>query len=236
VTPLDRLKNRLKCERGTTLVELLVATTAGIVVMATLSLLIIVVLHGSARVSARVDATQRGRIAVTRIVEQLHSACLAPKVAPVLKESSGTALKFIHSVGSQGSAVAPVPTRTKIEYSSGTLYQYDEAGTGAYPNTTYATATKTTLATTVAPIPPSSAIFTYFGSTSGGPVGEVVPGVGGLTEIQAAGVIEVRVGLSASPTSTPVKDSAAAASIKDGVVLRLTAPSYNEKATAPPCQ
>lgn len=232
MTPMERMKS----ERGTTLVELLIATSAGIVVMATLSLLIIVVLHGSARVAARVDATQRGRLAVTDIIEQLHSACLAPKAAPVLEGSSGTALKFIHAVGSQGSAVAPVPTRTKIEYSNGTLKQYDEAGTGAYPNTTYASPTETTLATKVAPIAPATSIFTYFGSVSGGTVGELAPGTSGLTSTQAGGVLEVRVGLSASPGTTPVKDNSAAASVKDSAVLRLTAPSYNEKVTAPPCQ
>lgn len=226
----------LQSERGTTLVELLVATSAGIVVMATLSMLIIVVLRGSARVAARVDATQQGRIAVTKIVEQLHSACLAPKAAPVLEGSSGTTLKFIHAVGSQGKAVAPIPTRTKITYSNGTLKQYDEAGTGTYPNTTYASPTEKTLATKVAPIAPSTSIFTYFGSVTGSTVTELVPGTNGLTSTQAGGVVEVRVGLSASPGTTPVKDNGAAASIKDSVVLRLTAPSYNEKATAPPCQ
>lgn len=228
--------HRLKSERGTTLIELLVATTAGVVVMATLSLLIITVLHGSARVSARVDATQRGRIAVTRVIEQLHSACLSPRVAPVLEKSSGTVLRFIHAVGSQGSQVAPAATRTEIKYSNGTLTQIHEAGTGAYPNTTYAAPVTMTLATKVAPIAPSTSIFTYFGSISGGSVGEIVPGASGLTSAQAAGVIEVRVGLTASPGTSPVKDSGAAASVKGSAVLRLTAPSFNEKATAPPCQ
>ncbi len=224
-------------ERGTTLVELLVATSAGIVVMATLSLIIIVVLHGSARVSARVEATQRGRIAVTRIVEQLHSACVAPKATPVLEGSSGTTLRFIHSVGSQGSQVAPVPTKTEIKYSGGTLTQYDYAGTGYYPNTTYAgTAATTILVTKVAPISPSTSIFTYQGSTGTATVGEIVPGASGLTSTQAGSVVEVRIGLSASPLSTPVSDSGSTTSIRDSVPLRLTPPSFNEKATAPPCQ
>lgn len=225
----------LGSEQGTTLVELLVAIVAGTVVMATLSMLIIIVLHGTARVSARVEATQRGRIAVTRIIEQLHSACVAPKATPVLKESTGTTLRFIHATASQGAQVAPIPTETEIKYSGGTLKQYDKAGLGPYPTTYPGTATETTLATNVAPIAPSSSIFTYYGSTNG-TVGEVVPGTGGLTETQAVGVIEVRVGLSTSPLSTPVKDAGSATSIRDAAVLRLTPPSFNEKATAPPCQ
>jgi Tfp pilus assembly protein PilW len=228
-----------RSERGTTLVELLVAMAAGIVVMAALATLILTMIHGTARVSARVDATQRARIAVTRIIEQLHSACIAPKAAPVLEKSTGTNLRFIHAVGSQGSQVAPIPTKTEIKYSSGTLTQYDYTGTGTYPATTYAaTPTTTILATKVTPIPPSSSIFTYAGSSSGA-VTEIVPGAEGLSSTQAIGVIEVRVALNASPlasASSPVVDADAAASIRDAAVLRLTPPSYNEKATAPPCQ
>jgi Tfp pilus assembly protein PilW len=232
---LTHLEN-LPSERGTTLVELIVAMAAGIVVMATLSLLIIGVLHSSARVNSRVDATQRGRIAVTRIVEQLHSACLAPKAAPILEKSSGTSLQFIHAVGTQATQVAPIPTKTKIEYSGGTLTQYDYAGTGTYPGTTYSgTATTTTLLTKVAPIPPGTSVFSYFGS-SNGTITEVVPGSEGLTSTQAATVSEVRVGVSASPGTSPISDGGAAASIKDSAALRLTPPSFNEKAAAPPCQ
>jgi Tfp pilus assembly protein PilW len=232
---LKRLES-LGEERGTTLVELTVAMAAGIIVMATLSLVIVIVLHGSARVSARVEATQSARIAVTRIIEQLHSACVAPKAAPVLEQSTGTNLRFIHAVGSQTTQVAPVPTKTEIKYSGGTLTQYDYAGTGYYPNTTYSgTATATTLATRVAPIAPSSAVFTYFGSSNGA-LTEVVPGSGGLTNAQASSVIEVRVGLNASPKSAPVADAGSATAIRDSSQLRLTPPSYNEKATAPACQ
>jgi hypothetical protein len=235
-----RLGQRLKSERGTTLVELLGATSAGIIVMGTLATLIIVVLHGTARVSARVDATQRARVAVTRVIEELHSGCISPKAAPVYPKSTGTTLYFIHSVGSQGIAVAPIPTKTKIEYSEGTLTQYDWPGTGVYPSTTWPTetaanATKTVLLTKMAPIAPSSSIFTYYGSTNGS-VGEIIPGTEGLTSIQAVGVIEVRLGLSASPSSSPIADTGSTTSIKDSAFLRLTPPSYNEKATAPPCQ
>ncbi len=60
-----------------------------------------------------------------------------PKAAPILEGSSGTTLKFIHAVGAQATAVAPIPTKTEIKYSEGNLTQSDYAGTGTYPNTTY---------------------------------------------------------------------------------------------------
>ena len=49
-------------ERGDTLIELMVGLAAGLVVLATLTMVILVTLEGSAKVSARVDATQRARV------------------------------------------------------------------------------------------------------------------------------------------------------------------------------
>lgn len=221
----SRLEN-LDSERGTTLIELLVATVSGVIVMFGLATLIIVVLHGTARVNARVDATQRGRIAMTRIIEQLHNACTAPKITPILVGSTGTTLKFTHAVGAQTTAVAPNPTTTELIYSGGTLTEKD---------TLSGTTTTTTLLTSVAPIAPRSSIFRYFRTVNDAST-EIVPGSTGLSEAQTVEVIEVRVGFSASPGTTPIADAGSATSIEDGAILRLTPPSYNEKATAPPCQ
>lgn len=213
-------------ERGTTLVELLVATIAGVVVMMGLSMLIVVVLHGTARVNARVDATQRGRIAMTRIIEQLHNSCTAPKATPILEGSTGTTLKFTHAVGAQTTAVAPTPTTTELIYSAGTLTQKD---------TLSGNTTTTTLLTSVAPIAPRTSVFRYFRTVNDAST-EIVPGTSGLSATQIVEVIEIRVGFSASPGTTPIADAGSATSIEDGAILRLTPPSYNEKATAPPCQ
>lgn len=233
---MGRRLDRARSESGQTLVELLVATSAGIIVMATLSLVIIIVLHSTARVDARVEATQSARIGTQKIVEELHSSCVAPKAAPILEGSTGTTLRFIHAVGSQGSQVAPVPTKTEIKYAGEALTQYDYAGTGYYPSTTYAaTPTTTILVTKMAPISPSTAIFNYFGSSNGS-LTEIVPGSTGLTSSQASGVIEVRIAFNASPNQPRVSDSGSSTAIRDSAALRLTPPSFNEKAAAPACQ
>ena len=86
------MTNRIEIadERGTTLVELLVALMTGMVIIFALTMVIITTMHGTSRVNARVDATQRARIVMTRLIEQLHSACVAPQIAPVREDSTGT--------------------------------------------------------------------------------------------------------------------------------------------------
>jgi Tfp pilus assembly protein PilW len=224
-------------QRGATMVEVLVSTATGLVVLSALTMVIVVSMHANSRVSARVDATQRARLVVTKIMQQLHSACVAPKIAPIHPESTGTSLKFIHAPGSQGSAVAPAPTLSQISLSNGVLTQTDWASTGgSAPNWTYSsTPTTTTLLTGVAPIPPSSSIFNYYASSNGSttPTPQSTP-----LEGAAPSTIQVQVALSASPSRgrSSVADANAAAGVRNSATLRLTPPSFNQAAAALPCQ
>lgn len=235
------MKRRLdiaRDERGTTLVEVLVSTTTGLVVMAALTMVIIVSMHANARVSARVDATQRARLVLTKITQQLHSACVAPKIAPIQTGSTGTSLKFVYAPPSQSSAVAPLPTKTEINYSGGVLTQTSWPATGGgYPNWTFAsTPTTLQLLTGVAPIPPSTSIFSYYGSSNGSL--SATPQTTPLDITATALTIQVRIALTAQPTrgDSPVADQGAEAHVRGGITLRLTPPSFNEAAPALPCQ
>jgi hypothetical protein len=224
----------IRDERGTTLIELMVALAAGMVVMFAMTMVIVVTLHSSARVSARVDATQRARIVTSRIMEQLHSACILPEITPVQEKSTGTSLRFIHQTGA---AVSPLPILSVITLSSGTLSESDyKSTTGPLPSwsfepTSFATRT---LLTKVAPISPSSSIFSYYTYTSG-TLSQVTPPAAGFDSTTAAQVVQVRVGLTATPGTTPVKDTGAPASIQDSASFRLTPPSFNENVTSRPC-
>jgi Tfp pilus assembly protein PilE len=231
-------------ERGTTLVELLVGLMMGMIILTALTLVVVVTLHASARVSARVEATQDGRIALARVTEELHSACIYPKTAPVKGgasnetfASTGNKLVFVHAANSQGQAVAPTPIRSVVSLANGELKQSDyPASGGSAPNWTFSgTATSTrTLMEGVAPIPGRSAIFAYYYYSNGGLVEQSASP--SLSATEAAKTIDVRVALNASPRTTPVKDNGADTSIQDSAVLRLTPPSFNESATALPCQ
>jgi Tfp pilus assembly protein PilW len=221
-------------ESGTTLVELMVALMTGLVIISALTMVILTTLHGTNRVSARVHATQRARLAVTQLMEELHSACVMPEIAPIKEGSEGNKLRFVHQTGS---AVAPTPVLSEIIYSGGTLTQSDFASTGGTsPNWTFSkTASSTkTLLTDVSPTPPSSSIFSYY-AYSGGTISET-PQETPLSEVGALLTVEVHAALTAEPENTPVADAGAAASIQNSTTLRLTPPSFNEGSPARPCQ
>lgn len=221
-------------ERGTTLVELMVALMAGLVIISALTMAIMTTMHGSARVISRVEATQRARIALTHVMQDLHSACISPEIAPVKAASTGTMLRFVHQTGS---AVQPEPVLSVISYSGGTLTDADYAVSGGTaPNWTFneeIPVSTHTLLTDVAPIPPSSSIFSYYRYENGTIAG--TPQKTPLEASEAALTVEVKAALRASPEHTRVQDTGAAADVTNGATLRLTPPSFNEGSPSKPC-
>jgi Tfp pilus assembly protein PilW len=232
---LGRESIDIRDERGSSMVELLVGLAMGMIVLVGLTMTIIVTLHGTSRVDARVEATDNARVAVTRIMEELHSACVSPQIAPVQEKSSGNSLIFWHAAAGQTTAVEPLPVKSKITYSGGTLTQTDYAQTGGTsPNWVFSTTgSERRLLSNVAPAAGSSVPFSYYKYESGSLVRLAAAE---LSKTEAEAVIVVKVALAASPRSTPVADAGAAATVQDSATLRLTPPSFNEGASALPCQ
>jgi Tfp pilus assembly protein PilW len=227
---------RIGDERGSTIIELLVGMSMGVVVLAGLSLLIIGTLHGNARVDARVEATQDARLTVTNIIEELHSACISPQVAPVRETSSGTKLIFWHAATGETEKVQPIPVRSEIYYEGGTLYQTDKAKSGGTsPEWTFAsTGTTRKLITNVAPVEGTTSIFNYFRYEKGAPATSALATP--LSKTGAEETVLVTVDLEAEPRTHPIKDAGSSAVVSDSATLRLTPPSFNEGAAALPCQ
>ncbi len=228
------LSAAIRDESGTTLVELLVATTAGVVVMFAIVAMIIVSLRETDRVNTHVDATQRGRIVLNKVIEELHSACIAPEIAPVRTASTGTMLEFIHQTGS---AVAPTPILSKIALTGSTVSQTNYASTGgSAPTWTFSGTASSTeqIMTNVSPTPPSKSIFSYY-SYSNGEVSEI-PVTTELGKENAERTVEVKVALTAGPQNTPIEDTNAAANLTDSALLRFSPAPYNTTAPNLPCQ
>jgi hypothetical protein len=210
-------------ESGTTMVELLVGLAMGMIVLVGLTMTLIVVLHGNARVDARVEATDNARIAVTRIIEELHSACTSHNDIPIKGESTANRLVFTRAAPGAATDSEVEPIETIIAYGSGILTQTDytlTAGVRSNPISRI-------LLSNVAPAG-RQGVFTY--SPYGGVPMEAISELGKAAEE----VILVNVALTASPRSTPVADAGAAASVQDSATLRLTPPSSNET-EAQPC-
>lgn len=143
-------RRALTGEAGMTIVEMIIALAAGLVVTFAAFALIDVVTRVSNKVTDRVDATQRGRVWMEQFVEELNSGCLAGDVSPVQASSApgltrpsgfpanvvlpvssdGTDLVFISGVG-QGSS--SFPTEHVVTYANRTLYDISYPFDTAHP-------------------------------------------------------------------------------------------------------
>jgi hypothetical protein len=225
----------LRNESGATLVELTIATAAGVVVFSALTMVLLTTMRSSARISARVEADQNARLASTRVMEQLRSACVAPRIAPIWAGSTGTSLRFIHQVGS-GAVLTPVLSKINLVGSTLTQYDYQALPGTSAPSWGFNEETPISqrqLATGIAPIPPSTSIF-FYKAYAKGSVSEILPS-SPLSSSNALRTVSVTVAFRASPrNNTPVTDANAATPIQDTVLLRLTSLAF-DKETADPC-
>jgi hypothetical protein len=102
---------RARDEHGTTLVEVLVASSTGMLVSLALFAILQVATHQQARLTDVVQANQIGRTAMTKIVDELHSACIAPEFKPIEEGSTGSELRFENAYSSE--AIVPVANKER---------------------------------------------------------------------------------------------------------------------------
>jgi prepilin-type N-terminal cleavage/methylation domain-containing protein len=108
--PSLHARTRLGDARGFTLVEVLVAMLCGLIVMGALYAILEVGMHQSTRLTDVSSATQSARTTLTKMVDELHSACVSTKFAPV--KAGSTENKLILVNGYSEAAEIP-PTSTK---------------------------------------------------------------------------------------------------------------------------
>jgi hypothetical protein len=208
-------------EEGTSMVEVMVGLAMGMVVLAGLAMLLIVVTRGNARISARAEASDNARVTMTRIMEELHSACVTPATAPVKPTSTPSTLVFTRGSYGGEAAANEAAITTEIEYrNDGTLRERSSGSP------------ERILLSDVSP-PGEGEVFEYENPTV--PGGSPFEMTGGSLSTNAANTILVRVAFTASPRSEPVTDDGAATEIENSATLRLTPPTYRGE-TARPCE
>jgi prepilin-type N-terminal cleavage/methylation domain-containing protein len=252
VTALPRrLHSRLDSEAGFTLVELLVAMTAGLVVMMGLVSIIVVTVHQTQRTFTSVDATRRARTALAGLENELHSGCVNG-TPPIQTGSDPNNLSFISYYGTSAS---PQPIWHRLTFSAGTLTDSTYNVTGSSPDFTQGTLIPggtTTVLTNVAP-QSGTPVFQYYtytlvagytdsklnifymiadGSTIQPGTTSLTPSsplsaTGGLSDASANTVVEVVVNLLVGASSANLNGPTSHAGddpVTDTISLRLTTP------------
>lgn len=220
-------------EGGYSLVELLVATAAGLVVFAAIMSLVQITTQHNQFVADRVAASQRARPVMTQLINTLHSACVAPAVAPVQTGSTGTSMSVLSKTGS---AVSPTPDRRVVSLGGTTLSEsvYPATG-GAAPTWTFsATPSSTRQLLTGVSTPPGVPLFRYYEYVNGAISATPLPTP--LSAATAARTVQVTVTFSAAPSSSSTgPDPKAPIVLSDSGILRLSVASEDVSEVNAPC-
>lgn len=173
---------RLGDERGLTLVELLISLVVGTMIMLAAYGLLDSTWSGTRRINDRVEATQRGRLAMAEIVRQLRSqVCVQPGSAPIV-DGRGDSVTFYSFTGTGPYS----PERHTIQFDPQTRSIVDHVyvGQGTPPEMTYPAApTRRRILLTDVVRAGEAPIFSYYAWTSSG---SVVPSVQLATPLSAA--------------------------------------------------
>ncbi len=197
-----RIAARLRDESGFTLIEMLSAMIAGAVVLTSVVLLMTITMRESTRTNTKVDATERARVKLEWIENELHSACVADGVAPIESGSTSTSLNF---VSYYGDAASPTPVWHDIVFSGGNLVDYGYSVSGTSPNWTQGSLSTTTTLLTNVSQNGTTPVFQYFAyqEVSNGSGGYYSDGAGNPYEMLVDGSNSVP-GTSTTPAANPL--------------------------------
>jgi prepilin-type N-terminal cleavage/methylation domain-containing protein len=231
----------IRDEAGFTLVELLVGIAISLVTMSMVAVMVSAATHNHDRVARRVAANQRIRPVLTRIVDELHSACVAPRIVPVIGDgtvngSTDTRITFLSAAGDDPT---PTPDKHVITLSGSTLSEAVYHATGGVAPTWTFSATPDpnpppTLLTGVSA--PSGVMFKYYRFQNGA-LALGTPLATPLSAVNAGLVAYVSIGLTANPTPTggSGQDAKAPLTLSDAADLRLQPASQVASQDNLPC-
>lgn len=226
-------------ESGYTLTELMVGVALSLVVLTGVLGVVGVALDQQNAVAKRVAANQRGRPVMQRIINDLHSGCVAPGVAPVRAGSSGASLRFMSR---SGSAVGPTPDLHVVTLAGAALSEsiYPATG-GAAPTWTFAAAPSSArvllrgvgagqLGEPAASVP----TFRYYEYIGGQVSSTPLPTP--LTETSAARTVQVDVAFGVYPANIAPADPKASITLSDSASLRTEPASEDSAQVNLPCR
>jgi len=227
----------MRDESGFTIIELLVSLVVSMAVISVITMMITVTTHNEDRIARRVDASQRGRPVMARIVNELHSACVAPRIVPVIADSTanGSTATRISFLSQSGEAVTPTPDKHVISLSGTTLSEsvYPATG-GAAPSWTFSGTPSSTSQLLTNVSAPGGAMFSYYRFQNGQLSSTALPVP--LSASDAALTAYVTISLTAAPSNgTSRLDANSPITFSNSADLRLESASQVPSQDNMPC-
>jgi prepilin-type N-terminal cleavage/methylation domain-containing protein len=259
VTLLRSCVARLRDPSGFTLIELLVAMIAGVIVIGALVLILEVTINQTARIDETAQANQTGRTTMTKIVDEMQSACLGREFAPVQETSTPSTLRFAAAFSSAANIKASEAAIHEIVWSKTgeTLTEYKYLGSsGENTNIAFSTTKQSTngirLGEKITQGQSGTAIFRYYkysatpsstSETSESALTEIKPAtettqLGTAAKEVAAVVVTFKAGASHEEllhSETKARESLPS-EISDQVTFAFAAPTTEVKIEDGPCR
>jgi type II secretory pathway pseudopilin PulG len=124
-------------ESGMTLIELLVASTIGIIVLGAAFQILIVGFKGTQRVTSSIDAVARGRLAMENVTREIRSQICLPTPTgpqPALLYGDATSMSFYADLGDE----SLTPDLRQISFANNKVTEKIFANTGTVTNPSFA--------------------------------------------------------------------------------------------------
>jgi prepilin-type N-terminal cleavage/methylation domain-containing protein len=245
---------RWREQHGVTLIELLVAMLMALVLSFAAFSILEFASGDVSRITERTHADQTARTALEKIMLQLHSACVAEEVNPILKESSGIAIKFVSASGNQPAFATGAIYKHEITYTKATGILEEKTYKSTTPeekgnykfSETAEKPTRLLTGVTETSGTPIFQYFRYYHKGDKGPKGETEPPYGELnptamtsgelaTEFEQ--IAKVTIGFTLAPEGheTLLAKGHQPVALEDSAVFRLTPSSTASEHINAPC-
>jgi hypothetical protein len=239
---------RVSDASGFTLIETLVAMISSTVVIGALFAIFIVALHQTARTTGRVEATELGNTTMTRLVDELHSACIAREFAPIREKSNENELIFVSGTGEEAVLTKAYLHKITFSKTEETLVEktWPSVSTSSWPNFEFSesgTPTTVRIGEHITRNPAEKPVFEYFGygeSSSSNSTEAVntltkpLEDKSGLTKTSAATAAAVSISFTAG--ATQYRQYKPTVELSNQVTLAFTAPSAETPILQKPCE
>lgn len=226
---------RLRSQAGVTLPELLIAMSIGMMTLLAVFAVLDTSIKQSNAVAGRVNATQRGRIAMDTITRQLRSQVCYSPVVPALVSGTDDSVKF-HSDLSDGTRLIE---QHEIEFSpvTNTIVERTWNGVNTGPGTpvTFPALTRnrqilSEVTRRAAPAPQQ--IFRYYAYNTATPPRPIIQLATPLNAVDLARTARIDVGFTTLPPNAR-PSPAASVTLQNEIYVRVADP--NDPAPTPTC-